>query len=116
MRCVRILILLLTGFCYAQEPSDFHPAETNVWDADFPKVDTTGRVEIRVKAPDASRVRVNFWSGPKVDMEKEPDGFWSVTTPPLVPGLHYYTLIIDSAEVSDTNSRAFFGGGRYASM
>jgi len=49
-------------------------------------------------------------------MEKQHDGFWTVTTPPLVPGLHYYTLIIDGAEVSDTNSRAFFGGGKYASM
>jgi len=36
---------------------------------------------------------------PKVDMEKQPDGFWTITTPPLVPGLHYYTLIIDGAEV-----------------
>jgi len=49
-------------------------------------------------------------------MEKQPDGFWMVTTPPLVPGLHYYTLIIDGAEVSDTNTRAFFGGGKYTSM
>jgi len=49
-------------------------------------------------------------------MEKQPDGFWMVTTPPLVPGLHYYTFIIDGAEVSDTNSRAFFGGGKYTSM
>ena len=116
MRCFRILMLLLTSFCFAQEPGDFHPAETNVWGADFPKVDSAGRVEIRLKAPEAMKVRLNFWSGPKVDMEKQHDGFWTVTTPPLVPGLHYYTLIIDGAEVSDTNSRAFFGGGKYASM
>ena len=78
-------------------------------------MDSTGRVELRVKAPDALKVRVNFWSGPKADMEKQPDGFWTITTPPLVPGLHYYTLIIDGAEVSDTGSQAFFGGGKYAS-
>jgi hypothetical protein len=48
-------------------------------------------------------------------MEKQPDGFWTITTPPLVPGLHYYTLIIDGAEVSDTSSPAFFGGSKYAS-
>ncbi|HZE24246.1 MAG TPA: alpha/beta hydrolase-fold protein [Blattabacteriaceae bacterium] len=69
-----------------------------------------------MKAPDAAKVRLNFWSGPKLDMEKQADGFWTITTPPLVPGLHYYTLIIDGAEVSDTNSQAFFGGGKYASM
>ena len=49
-------------------------------------------------------------------MEKQADGFWTVTTPALVPGLHYYTLIIDGAEVSDTNSRSFVGGGKHASM
>jgi len=116
MKRLVIVLLLLTAVSRAQEASDFHPAETNVWGADFPKVDSSGRVEIRVKAPDASKVRVNFWSGPKVDMEKQPDGFWTVTTPPLVPGLHYYTLIIDGAEVSDTNTHAFFGGGKYTSM
>jgi enterochelin esterase family protein len=72
-------------------------------------------VEIRVKAPDASKVRLNFWSGPKVEMAKQPDGFWTVVTPPLVPGLHYYTLVIDGAEVSDSGSHAFFGGGKHAS-
>src|SRR5437762_666911 len=116
MRRLGVTVFLLTAVCCAQEPRDFYPAETNVWGAEFPKVDSAGRVEIRVKAPDATKVRLNFWSGPKVDMEKQPDGFWTVTTPPLVPGLHYYTLIIDGAEGSDTNSRAFFGGGKYASM
>jgi len=55
------------------------------------------RVEgaIPCETPDAKAVRVNFWSGPKLDMEKQSDGFWTVTTPPLVPGFHYYTLVID---------------------
>jgi enterochelin esterase-like enzyme len=115
MKHVGIAILLFAGFCCAQESSDFHPAETNVWGAEYPRVDSTGRVQLRVKAPDAAKVRLNFWSGPKLDMEKT-DGIWTMTTPALVPGLHYYTFIIDGAEVSDTNSRAFFGGGKYTSM
>jgi len=48
-------------------------------------------------------------------MEKQADGSWTVTTPPLVPGFHYYTLVIDGFEVSDPNSGSFFGGGKYAS-
>ena len=43
------------------------------------------------------------------------DGFWTITTPPLVPGFNYYTLIIDGTEVSDPNTHAFFGGGKPAS-
>jgi enterochelin esterase-like enzyme len=114
---VRFLILavLASSLCWSQESERFTPASTNVWGAEYPRVDSAGRVQIRVKAPEARQVRLNFWSGPKVDMSKEPDGFWTVTTAPLVPGLHYYTLIIDGAEVSDTNSQAFFGGSKYAS-
>ena len=101
-------MFILATLCCAPDAATFQPATTNVWGAEYPRVDSTGRVEIRVKAPDAIKVRVNFWSGPKADMEKQPDGFWTVTTPPLVPGLHYYTLIIDGAEVSDTSSQAYF--------
>jgi enterochelin esterase family protein len=68
-----------------------------------------------VKAPEATKVRVNFWSGPKLDMEKQIDGFWMVTTTPLAPGLHYYMLNVDGAEVSDPNSYSFYGGSKDAS-
>ncbi len=115
MKFVGIAIILFASFCWAQEAGDFQPSSTNVWAAQYPRVDSTGRVQIRVKAPDATKVRVNFWSGPKVDMEKQADGFWTVTTTPLVPGLHYYTVVIDGAEVSDPNTHAFFGGGKPAS-
>jgi enterochelin esterase-like enzyme len=106
---------IFAGLCWAQEAGDFQPATTNVWGAEYPRVDSTGRVQLRVKAPDATKVRVNFWSGPKVEMVKQADGFWTLTTTPLVPGLHYYTFVIDGAEVSDPNSHAFFGGGKHAS-
>lgn len=123
MRRFKILMFLLSslcctlfaGRCCAQEASDFQPATTNVWGAEYPRVDRTGRVQLRVKAPDATKVRVNFWSGPKAEMTKQADGFWTFTTPPLAPGLHYYAFIIDGAEVSDTGSHAFFGGGKHAS-
>jgi enterochelin esterase-like enzyme len=106
---------LVASLCSAQGSDGFQPATTNVWGAEYPRVDNEGRVEVRIKAPDATKVRVNFWSGPKLDMVKQPDGFWTITTPPLVPGLHYYTLILDGAEVTDLGSHAFFGGGKHAS-
>ena len=48
-------------------------------------------------------------------MVKQPDGVWSAITEPLVPGLHYYMLIVDGVEMADTGSRSFFGGSKYAS-
>jgi hypothetical protein len=113
--CAGLWCALFAGLCCAQEVGDFQPATTNVWGAEYPRVDRAGRVQLRVKAPDASKVRVNFWSGPKMEMVKQTDGFWTLTTQPLVPGLHYYTFIIDGAEVSDINSHAYFGGGKHAS-
>src|SRR6476619_5676295 len=116
----RLAVILAIGFCLAalpsaQEPSDFRPASTNVWDAQYPRVDSKGRVEVRLKAPDATKVRLNVWSGTKIDMVKQPDGVWTVITEPLVHGLHYYTLIVDGVEMADTGSRSFFGGSKYAS-
>ncbi len=115
MKHLGIAIILVASLCCAQVSEDFQPSATNVWAAEYPRVDSEGRVQVRVKAPDATKVRLNFWSGPKLDMVKQPDGFWTVTTPPLVPGLHYYTLNIDGAEVSDPSTHAFFGGGKPAS-
>ncbi|HEY3624917.1 MAG TPA: alpha/beta hydrolase-fold protein [Terracidiphilus sp.] len=116
MRLVGILAMMAASVCGAQESGDFKPAVTNVMDSQYPRVDSQSRVQIRVKAPDAISVKVNFWSNPKMDMVKGQDGFWTVTTPPLAPGMHYYTLNIDGAEVSDPNSHAFFGGSKDASM
>jgi enterochelin esterase-like enzyme len=115
MRTLALALLLMAGTCAAQDAATFQPAETNVWGAEYPRIDATGRVQVRIKAPDATKVRLNFWSGPKVDMEKQADGFWTHTTTPLVPGLHYYVINVDGADLSDPGSRAFFGGSRYVS-
>ena len=115
MKRIGMAVLLLSSFCFAQNPVGFVPASTNVWGAEYPRVDASGRAEFRLKAPDATTVKLNFWSNPKMDMVKQPDGFWTATTPALVPGFHYYTLIIDGVEVSDPGSHSFFGGGKDAS-
>jgi len=48
----------------AQESANFEAASTNVWGADYPRVDSAGRAEFRVKAPDATKVRLDFGVGP----------------------------------------------------
>jgi enterochelin esterase-like enzyme len=115
MKILVCALALLAGTSVAQDASQFQSAESNVWGAEYPRVDPAGRVQIRIKAPDANKVKLNFWSGPKVDMEKQADGFWTITTTPLVPGLHYYVINVDGVDASDPGSRAFFGGSRYVS-
>jgi enterochelin esterase-like enzyme len=113
---IAVVGLMVAGVCVAQEGNqgNFQPASTNVGTS-FPRVGSDSRVQVQVKAPHARSVKVRFWGGPTLDMEKQPDGTWVAMTPPQAPGLHYYTLIIDGAEVSDPGSYTFYGGGKDAS-
>ena len=49
------------------------------------------------------------------DLQRDNQGIWSVTTPPLVPGFHYYWFIVDGVNVCDPASETFYGTGRQAS-
>jgi enterochelin esterase-like enzyme len=43
------------------------------------------------------------------DMTRDSNGLWSVTTPPAVPGLHGYFLVLDGVRVNDTATKSFGG-------
>ena len=92
------------------------PATTNVNNAAYPRIHPDLRVTFQLKAPEAKKVQVvgNFGlgKGGPWEMERGEDGFWTVTTPPVVPGFHYYTLSVDGVQVNDPASDAFFGTGR----
>ena len=114
MKHLGIAIFFIASLCWAQTSDTFNPPPRTFGEQST-RVLIAREGADSIKAPDATKVRLNFWSGPKLDMEKQTDGFWTVTTPPLVPGFHYYTLNIDGAEVSDLNTHAFFGGTKQAS-
>jgi hypothetical protein len=57
MKRIATAMLLLSSLCWAQAPDGFEPASTNVWGAAYPRIDSGGRAEFRVKAPNASKVR-----------------------------------------------------------
>lgn len=88
------------------------PAVTNVPNAPYPRIYPDLRVEFQVKAPDAQKVEVQVGAEPKIAMLKGADGVWSVITPPVVPGFHYYYLTIDGITVDDPASRTFYGVGK----
>jgi enterochelin esterase family protein len=95
-------------------PADHgRPAITNVPGADYPRVDDRRQATFRLYAPGARGVAVQIGSG--YDMTRGSDGFWAVTTPPLVPGFHYYHFDVDGAEAADPGSQSFFGVSRMLS-
>ena len=93
---------------------DALPAPTNVMGAEYPRVLPDKSVAFQLKAPDAQKVEVQVGGG-KYAMTKSSDGVWSVVTPPLVVGFHYYTLNVDGVAVNDYGSHTYFGTSKDAS-
>jgi enterochelin esterase-like enzyme len=108
------LAMLAAGLCLGQAADESTPASTNVMNAEYPRIHPDLRATFRLKAPDAHKVQVLIGHG-KYDMTRAGDGLWYVTTPPLVPGFHYYSFDVDGANVSDPSSHTFYGTGRDAS-
>ena len=95
---------------------DSQPASTNIGNAAYPRIHSDLRITLQLKAPDAKKVAVvgNFGlgKGGPWEMERGDGGVWTVTTPPVIPGFHYYKLSVDGVEVNDPASDSFFGTGR----
>jgi len=94
-----------------QQVAGSKPASTNVPGQEYPRINPDLSATFRVQAPGAQQVEVRVGGGTYA-MTRDTAGFWLVTTPPLVPGFHYYSLGIGGSSVSDPNSETFFGSSR----
>jgi enterochelin esterase-like enzyme len=100
-----------------KKTDESRPASSNVSGAAYPRIHPDLRVTFQLKAPDAKKVQVICNFGLPVgkspyDMERGPEGVWTLTTPPVVPGFHYYRLSVDGVVVNDPGSETFFGTGK----
>lgn len=94
------------------------PAASNVPGALTPSISPDRRLTFTLKAPDAHTVQVaggdGLGAGP-FPMTKDAEGIWQVTTPPAVPGFHYYWFVLDGVSVNDPASETYFGYGKETS-
>jgi enterochelin esterase family protein len=116
MRLVRILLLavLLCG-SPPLPAADSVPAPGNVPGADYPRIGSDLSVTFRLRAPEASQVKLEGGAGlvkAPLDMIRGDERVWTVTTPPAVPGFHYYWFNVDGMRVNDSSSYSYFGYGR----
>jgi enterochelin esterase-like enzyme len=108
MKSIAILWSLTCVCCLAQPAGDSKPVDSNVMGAAYPRIDSENRATFQLRAPDAQKVQVQVYHG-RYDMTRGAAGVWSVTTPPLIPGFHYYSLAVDGVAVNDPGSHTFFG-------
>jgi enterochelin esterase-like enzyme len=86
--------------------------------AQYPAVFANGSAAFRLRAPNATKVQLqpggadNGLGLQPIDLTKGTDGVWTVTTPPAVPGFHYYWFVVDGLQVNDPGSQTFFGWAR----
>jgi enterochelin esterase-like enzyme len=98
--------------------ADSIPAPSNVANTDYPRIAPDLTVTFRLRATNANRVRLEGGAGlvkDPLDLKRGDDGVWTVTTPPAVPGFHYYWFNVDGVRVNDTSSYSYFGYGRECS-
>ena len=114
----KILLLsaiVAVGLCRAEDKPTLPgvPASTNVRGADYPRILPDNRAVFRIKAQDAQKVQ--FDCGKTYLAEKDAEGNWTATTESLVPGFHYYWLVVDGVWLNDPASETFYGVGKQSS-
>jgi enterochelin esterase-like enzyme len=106
------------GTAISRAASTAHPATSNVRNASSPSVAADRSITFTLWAPEATSVQLaggdGLGPGP-FPMAKDKDGLWSVTTPPAVPGFHYYWFVLDGVSINDPGSETYFGYGRETS-
>ena len=115
------LMAAMLGMVGAQAADDSQPATSNLPGAEYPRVHADLRVTFRVSAPGAQKVQVvpggsdnGLGKGP-FEMARDDKGVWAVTTPPAVPGFHYYWLQVDGFACNDPGTQTYFGWNKECS-
>lgn len=105
------LMLWIVQVVFAQ-PDTFVPAASNIAGAEFPKISDDLRVYLQIKAPSADRVQLAgslLPSPDPVDFKKDAEGNWTLITPPIVPGFHYYWFLVDGVPMNDPGCNTYHG-------
>ena len=94
---------------------DFRPSSLNQPGKQYPQVNAERCVRVRLAAPQAQSVALQFLGGATYPLTKGDDGAWTGVTRPQDEGFHYYQLLIDGAGVPDPGTLYFYGGNRWGS-
>ena len=117
MKSILFLTVLVCARCWAQA-ADATPASSNIGNSEYPQIASDLSVSFRLKAPEAKKVQLRGGTGlvkDSLDFTRGENGVWTLTTPPAVPGFHYYWFVVDGVNVNDPASYSYFGWARETS-
>lgn len=116
VRRIWLLMMVLAGGIGRGQANHAGPAPTNIPGSEYPRINADLSATFRIQAEHAQQVQLLMELGQSVfNMTKGPDGFWEVTTKPLLPGFHYYAVSVDGFVSNDPGSRVFFAARKEVS-
>ena len=95
-------LFLSVACCLAQQSKPATPAPQPVPALVTPEVHSDNSVTFRFRAPNALEVKVTReGTAEPLPMQKDAQGVWTVTTPPLSPDYYGYSFVVDGARAID---------------
>lgn len=95
-----LLVFSMFAFSQQSKPAQAAAPQRPQWLV-TPEVHPDNSVTFRFLAPNAQEVKLEWEGAEPLVMQKDDQGVWSVTTPPLTPDDYGYSILVDGARMLD---------------
>jgi enterochelin esterase-like enzyme len=95
------LLFVYSSVMRAQQTKLAAPSRSPIDWLNTPDVHADNSVTFRFAAPNAQEVKLEREGAEPIAMQKDDQGVWSVTTPPLTPDYYGYSIIVDGVRMLD---------------
>jgi enterochelin esterase-like enzyme len=102
--CSAVLIFVSALLVPAQDKPPQTPPPQPPVPIVSPEIHADGSVTFRFRDPNAEEVKLAREGADRVPMQKDDQGVWSVTTPPLTPDYYIYLFIADGVRLFDPSN------------
>jgi enterochelin esterase-like enzyme len=98
------VLLVISGWVVGQEKKSERLPSLPATPQISPDIHPDGSVTFRFRAPNARDVKLDREGAEAVDLQKDDQGVWTVTTAPLAPDYYGYSFIADGARSLDASN------------
>ncbi len=101
---VFIFLIAIAAHSVAQQTKPATPPPQATPPLVTPEVHPDNSVIFRFRAPNAQEVKLEREGAQPIAMQKDGNGVWSVTTPPLAPDYYGYSILVDGVRMLDPDN------------